>query len=493
MLISPVVTNAMDSGRAVAARRLSGVIVADDLTGAADACVAFVLRGLSGAVMFEASKTGEASSSPSPASGGAPDAGPDVIAISTDSRALPPSLAAERTAAAVRRYVGAETPAPWIFKKIDSTLRGPVGAEIDAAMTAAGASVAIVAPAFPAMGRIVDRGILRTTGRGAMPDVDIVQRLREEGVEGCVNVMRPALPGAAGPRTHPPAPSLREGDINPLSPMPGKGQGEGYVAAWPDALAAAERRGARLLLCDSVEQADLDAIAAAANAALAGPILWVGAAGLANALAAEVTGVRRGVADDAADQAGPSRGLERTIGVGRRRGDGRTMSIVFAIGSTHPVTVAQQQRLMRDAMPIASAHVDDSLAIEQALALRLDVIVTLPHDAADAPVARLAELVIARENSAPGSCALVMSGGDTAARLCRALGAARIDLGGEVAPGIPWGTLSLAGSASAASPAASPARRSEVRWPVVLKAGGFGDDDGLIRVRRFLMEQHDSE
>ncbi len=253
---------------------------------------------------------------------------------------------------------------------------------------------------------------------------------------------------------------------------------------WHHALLSARQSGGRVLVCDSVEQADLDAIAAAADGAIEGPILWVGAAGLAHALAAHVTGVRREAADD---ETGPASGLEGTVGMGRRRGSARTMSIVFAIGSTHPVTVAQQQRLMRDAMPIAAAHVDDSLAIEQALALRLDILITLPHDAADAPVARLAELLIAREQAAPGSCALVMSGGDTAARLCRALGAARIDLGGEVAPGIPWGTLSLAGSASAASPA----RRSEVRWPVVLKAGGFGDDDGLIRVRRFLMEHHE--
>jgi uncharacterized protein YgbK (DUF1537 family) len=251
-------------------------------------------------------------------------------------------------------------------------------------------------------------------------------------------------------------------------------------------LSAAQRSGARVLVCDSVEQSDLDAIVAAADEAFAGRVLWVGAAGLAHALAAHVTGVRR----DAANGTGPADGLEGTIGVGRRRGDERTMSIVFVIGSTHAVTVAQQQRLMRDSMPIASAHVDDSLAIEHALALRLDVIVTLPHDAADGSVARLADVLIARENAAPGSTALVMTGGDTAARLCQALGAARIDLGGEVAPGIPWGNLSLA-----ALPASSggPADRSNPRWPVVLKAGGFGDDDGLIRVRRFLMEKHERQ
>jgi hypothetical protein len=142
-------------------------------------------------------------------------------------------------------------------------------------------------------------------------------------------------------------------------------------------------------------------------------------------------------------------------------------------------------------MPIAVADVGNARAVEQALAMRLDVIVTLPHDAPDAPVARFAELLIARELAAPGSCALVMSGGDTAARLCRELGAARIDLGGEVAPGVPWGTLSLAASPASSASSASAVRRPDVRFPVVLKAGGFGDDDGLIRVRRFLMEHHE--
>ena len=35
----------------------------------------------------------------------------------------------------------------------------------------------------------------------------------------------------------------------------------------------------------------------------------------------------------------------------------------------------------------------------------------------------------------------VMSGGDTAARVCRMLDAACIELGGEVRRGIPWGWL----------------------------------------------------
>jgi len=50
-----------------------------------------------------------------------------------------------------------------IFKKIDSTLRGNTRAEILAALDAYGFDTAIVNPAFPEMGRVVENGWLRVT------------------------------------------------------------------------------------------------------------------------------------------------------------------------------------------------------------------------------------------------------------------------------------------------------------------------------------------
>jgi uncharacterized protein YgbK (DUF1537 family) len=67
---------------------------------------------------------------------------------------------------------------------------------------------------------------------------------------------------------------------------------------------------------------------------------------------------------------------------------------------------------------------------------------------------------------------LVMSGGDTAADVCRILGADRLRLGGEVADGIPWGLLH-GGPASGI--------------PLVLKSGGFGRPDALIACVDFLI------
>src|SRR3989304_1277724 len=51
-----------------------------------------------------------------------------------------------------------------VFKKIDSTMRGAVGPEVEALLGVAQARTALVCPAFPAEGRTVVGGILRVHG-----------------------------------------------------------------------------------------------------------------------------------------------------------------------------------------------------------------------------------------------------------------------------------------------------------------------------------------
>jgi uncharacterized protein YgbK (DUF1537 family) len=115
-------------------------IVADDLTGAADSAAPFAARGLSTVVALSPDAVTEA----------------DVVAIDTDSRAAP---APERVAEAFRALR-----ADMLVKKVDSTLRGHVAVEIDAALEATGAA-AVVAPAFPAMRRVIRGGRLVVDGR----------------------------------------------------------------------------------------------------------------------------------------------------------------------------------------------------------------------------------------------------------------------------------------------------------------------------------------
>src|ERR1044072_5261459 len=60
---------------------------------------------------------------------------------------------------------------PHLFKKIDATMRGHVGPELLACMRAWDAPLAILCPAYPAMGRWVQDGELFVDRRGSLGDV----------------------------------------------------------------------------------------------------------------------------------------------------------------------------------------------------------------------------------------------------------------------------------------------------------------------------------
>lgn len=133
------------------------IILADDLTGAADSAVPFASRGLSTRVVLDPDE---------PLDG-------DVVSIDTESRSLPIQKAADLSFRSVERFA----PAVPLFKKIDSTLRGYVGPECATALRAfrrihPGASL-LVAPAFPAMGRTTIRGEQLVNGNavGSIPAI----------------------------------------------------------------------------------------------------------------------------------------------------------------------------------------------------------------------------------------------------------------------------------------------------------------------------------
>src|ERR671916_3059704 len=115
-------------------------VIADDLTGAADSGVQFVHAGYRVAVFFCATEMV------------ADDL--DAVAFDTDSRAMPAGFAAKRVLNAARVARGARI----VYKKLDSTLRGNVAAELAAAFGASGCARTVVAPAFPEAGRTTAGG-----------------------------------------------------------------------------------------------------------------------------------------------------------------------------------------------------------------------------------------------------------------------------------------------------------------------------------------------
>src|SRR5919106_3839061 len=121
-------------------------VIADDLTGAADTGVQFVRAGYRTAVFFRATEVIEDNL--------------DAVVFDTDSRAMPAGFAAKRVVDAAHAARGARI----VYKKLDSTLRGNVAAELAAALGGARRDRVIVAPAFPAAGRTTVGGIQRVHG-----------------------------------------------------------------------------------------------------------------------------------------------------------------------------------------------------------------------------------------------------------------------------------------------------------------------------------------
>lgn len=338
---------------------LECLLIADDLTGACDAAVQFAVRGLRVRVSLD--WDGEAGQT-------------DVLAISTESRDADMGSFRE----ALRRLPPLQP--RMLFKKIDSTLRGNVGREVAAALAAFDCDVAVVTPAFPAMGRTVEGGYLRIAGEIGFVPRELAASFRD-------------LPAADT---------------------------------------------ARLRLLDATCDAGLDAIVSEALA-LPRRILWAGSAGLAAALA-RATG--RGAPVGFAFAPAPS---------------------IFCLGSDHAVTMEQQHRLIQQRA--AALFPADTATPEAILAARQrGQQVVLRIRRGHTSTARIRELL------ANAAGPLVLSGGDTASVVCRALDVRAIELRREIAPGIPCGVI-VGGAFDG--------------LPVVTKSGGFGSPDALIEVADF--------
>ncbi len=133
------------------------LIIADDLTGAADAGAA-VLNSRLGAECLVVPWRGE--SSDSQAAGAWQRADdihqPSILCISTDSRNIKSTEASARVRNAVEWSHGRGFR---LFKKIDSLLRGHVAAELETFMKASPSRACLLAPALPSQGRTTRDGV----------------------------------------------------------------------------------------------------------------------------------------------------------------------------------------------------------------------------------------------------------------------------------------------------------------------------------------------
>ena len=400
------------------------VIFADDLTGANDTGVQFARAGLRTRVGFGTEY-------------GKLLGGAEIMMVDTDTRGASPADAYRAVLAAAQAFV--EMRVPVLYKKIDSTLRGAIGAEVDAVMDAYDLPLAIVCPAYPANRRTLLHGELRVS------DVPVAQSSFARDPLSPVNESYlPAL--------------LQTQSRRPVH-LAALDQVTAGVDALARHLAARCSDGGGIVVCDAVTEAHLAVIVDAA-APLGESVLLAGAAGLARPLA------------------------ER---LGRREVDAGGRVLVVC-GSAHPILREQIAALVRECGAFVVAldpglmagagewlpWVDRTLrriasappAAPIVLASPPDVRVAVPGEL----LARLADIATA-VMAAVWVSGVAATGGSTVRALCERWEAVGIDLLSEVAPGIPLGTVSGG---------------HHDGLPLVTKAGGFGNAGTLVEIVRYL-------
>jgi uncharacterized protein YgbK (DUF1537 family) len=401
------------------------LILADDLTGAADCAIAFARQGLEASVGWH---------------GAASEAGAGaVLAVDADSRRLSPAAAAERHVAVLQARHRA---GHGLIKKIDSTLRGQPAAELAAtcrALRAAGRpAMALVAPAFPATGRVTDSGsiILNGTPLEATP-----LWARDHSYN---TAHLPTVLAEAGLSTR-------------LLSLAQLRAGE---AALAQALSAALAEGVEALVCDAADAADLDLLARA-SLPLAGRVFWVGSGGIAAALAGALPA--GGTGSDASLLQKPEGGVLVVVGSVAEASRAAAARLV-AEGAAQPFSIPPD--LLR-AGPADQRWAPLAEDIAASLAAGRDTLVEIAADpSADlsqgaALAERLADLLAPAARRMGG---LFATGGETACALLTHLGVHGIRLLEEVEPGVPLGIT-----------------QGALRVPVMTKAGAFGHDATILR------------
>jgi uncharacterized protein YgbK (DUF1537 family) len=387
-------------------------IIADDLTGACDAGAVFCGGGPVAVFV-------------------APDApGPawPVAAVDSESRGLAPADAARR----MRELAGRLEPrlsGGVVLKKIDSTLRGPIGAELDALLAGRDGG-ALLCPAFPGQRRVVRDGVLTVDGVPA-----------HESAVG----RDPDYPGATSDVLD----ILRAQSGRPLRRVPlDEVRDDGGRLA----RALGEVAGG-IAVADAETDADLAALARAALDH--GSVLLAGSAGLATALSAAL-------------------GRE---GAPPPLPHGRAWLVVA--GSRHPATRAQLDALVSAGAALVRVSAATggasaaavSPAVEALRAGRPAIVASAEGDGAG-PEAIAASLAAAasRVLAAVRPALTCATGGETAHALLRALGATRLDLAGAPASGLALGEVVSAGGPGGLL--------------LLTKAGGFGPPDLFIQLMR---------
>lgn len=438
-------------------------VIADDLTGACDVGAALVpWPGGVAVVPFEGRDGGVAA----------------VGVRNTQSRTLTRDAAVARVAAALADVEPGFDGI--LLKKIDTGLRGHLGAELDAAMDAVGAAEAFVLPAIPEVGRTTERGHQLIEG------VPVHETAFGRDPQNPVTDSEVAAVIASTSR--------RRAAAIHLDAVRGEGLGA--------AVDAARAQGASVLVCDACTGDDL-ARAVRVLLRRPRPLVLAGSIGLAAALRDALVAAEEGVQPGGRGELPLARGLPPTAreahapvrdvpnadsgGRGARR-DARVppaaiqdgafppdaAGTLIVLGSAHPRAHTLLARAERSGL-LTVIEVADEADAPRAARAAVALLADGRRAALVVPTRPLAsDAVLSSLRSAAGAVldvhrprGLVMVGGETAFVVLDALGHPTLHVDGRLGPLTVRARLGDGRHAGMA---------------VVTKGGSSGDDDLLERI-----------
>ncbi len=342
-------------------------IISDDFTSATDGLSGFAEQGWATAVAFSSDQFQSTS----------------IVSTDTDSRTLPAQAAAHAAATWAAAWQGADI----LVKQFDSTLRGPVAQEVQAAWAASGKPKLLVIPAFPAAGRITVNA----------------------------NVLVNGIPVAQTAFAQDPLNPVEESNILKLFAQAGIALSHAKNAN--EAIWALE--SSQAVAMDASSEEDLQSIVQMAWART--DIFWAGSTGLLRAFSQALPSLSK-----------PAHTYSRAFKPAQHA--------AIVVGSHNPQSRIQLQ------------HAQSVLSNVQ--------IFSTPAEICEPGLAtaQLVERVVQAIQC--GACdGLVVTGGETAKHIARALQASGIQVLREVQPGIPLCVLQTPFG----------------NFPLITKAGGFGD------------------
>ena len=428
------------------------IVIADDLTGANDTGVQFSKVGMSAHVIMDISADLQSGQQA------------DVLVFDTDSRAVRPAEADRRVHALCQKIKTDCNNFSMVYKKIDSTLRGNIGVEIDAALDGLALEWAAVVPAFPKTGRIT------AGGYHLLQQVPLAES--EISRDPKAPVTDSLLPNLLGKQSR-----HKVGHIFLKTVYAG-------VEAIIGEIKGLRAEECKLISFDATTENHLTLIALALIKS--GPsMLWVGSAGLAE----KIPDLMGWASTTPTVVQPPSRGPALIVAGSVSKVTAGQVRYLMEQGTVCLVAVHADQLITDKATEVkrcidkAKAHLENGDDVILASATDTDA-VEKARDAgnnkgmelqaiSEAIADALGEIVQTLVTSRIAG--LFLTGGDTAVAVCRALQVGAIEVTAEVAPGIPLGKLS-GGICTGMT--------------VVTKAGAFGTENAiaaaveLLRVRK---------